>query len=159
MGKILSAAPAAFPVRLNPNDKPYLSGILDGIEKAIKATARTITRTRLNDRIKSDIVLQRAGLRSLTQAVSEIMATAIWKGRREMNPLGCIFQNKPSPKNTRSATSDKLRQTVPGYLEVAANKHAQIWNVSNLSAAKSLGHARALACEWYKKNAKLLLRN
>ena len=37
MGKIMSAAQAAIPVRLNSDDKPYLSGILNDIDKAIKA--------------------------------------------------------------------------------------------------------------------------
>ena len=73
MGKILAAAPAAIPIRLNPNDKPYLSGILDDIDKSIKATVRAITRTRLTDKIRSEVVISRAGLRGLTEAVSEIM--------------------------------------------------------------------------------------
>ena len=47
MGKILAAAPAAIPIRIDPNDKPYLAGILKEIDKAIRATARTITRTKL----------------------------------------------------------------------------------------------------------------
>ena len=102
MGKILAAAPAAIPIRLNPLDKPYLSGILNEIEKSIRATARTITPTSLNDRLRSEIVLSNAGLRSLTEAVSETMACAIWKARNEMNPLGQIFRNKLStrPKKT-----------------------------------------------------------
>ena len=33
MGKILSAAPAALPIRLSSNDQPYLSGILTDIIK------------------------------------------------------------------------------------------------------------------------------
>ena len=34
MGKVLAAAPAAIPVRLNHNEKPYLSGILNEIDKS-----------------------------------------------------------------------------------------------------------------------------
>ena len=71
MGKILAAAPAAIPIRLNPLDKPYLSGILNEIEKSIRATARTITPTSLNDRLRSEIVISNAGLRSLTEAHSD----------------------------------------------------------------------------------------
>ena len=145
MGKIMSAAPAAIPVRLNSDDKPYLSGILNDIDKAIKATARTITRTSLKDKVRSEIILQKAGLCCLTATVSESMAIAIWKGRKDMNPLECIFQNKLSSRITRSASSDKLRQPVPGHPENAANRHAQIWNISNLNAAKSLGSARSSA--------------
>ena len=159
MGKILTAAPAAIPIRLNSNDKPYLSGILNDIDKAIKATARTITRTSLNDKIRSEIVLQKSGLRCLTEAVSEVMACAIWKGRKEMNPLGRIFQNKLPQRNTRSAYSDKLLVPVPGHPELATNKLAQIWNMTNHSSAKTLGSARASARKWFKQNSRSLIRN
>ena len=102
MGKILAAAPAAIPIRLNTNDKPYLSGILTEIDKSIRATARTITRTSLNDKVRTETVLWKAGLRSLTQAVSETMACSIWKAQNDKNPLRRIYQNKVPTRNTRS---------------------------------------------------------
>ena len=43
MRKILAASPAAIPICIDTNDKPCLAGILDEIDKAIRATARTIT--------------------------------------------------------------------------------------------------------------------
>ena len=46
MGKILAAAPAAIPIFIDSNDKPYLAGILDEIEKTIRVTARNITCTK-----------------------------------------------------------------------------------------------------------------
>ena len=80
-GKILAAAPAAIPIRICPNDKPYMAGILNDIDKSIRATARTITRTNLKDKIRSEVILQKSGLRSLTEAVSVTMASLIWKAR------------------------------------------------------------------------------
>ena len=62
----------------------------------------TITRTKLTDKVRSEVILERAGLKSLTEAVSVTMATLIWKARKEMNTLGFIFENKSSIKNTRS---------------------------------------------------------
>ena len=62
MGKILAAAPAAIPICIDSNDKPYLAGILDEIDKAIRATARTITRTKLTDKVRSEVILSKAGL-------------------------------------------------------------------------------------------------
>ena len=159
MGKILAAAPVAIPIRLNMNDKPYLSGILNEIDKSIRATARIITRTSLNDKVRSEIVLSKAGLPALTEAVSESMACAIWKARCEMSPLGKIFKNKLSTRQTRSTNSEKLCQPVPGHPEAAANKLAQTWNVMNLSSAKTLGRVRSAARKWYKENAKSLQRN
>ena len=53
IGKILCAAPAAIPIRLDPNEMPYLSGILTEIDKSIRSTARTITKTKLNDKIRT----------------------------------------------------------------------------------------------------------
>ena len=61
MGKILAAAPAAIPIRIDPNDKPYLAGILDEIDKAIRATARTVTRTKLMDKVRSEVPYQKRG--------------------------------------------------------------------------------------------------
>ena len=139
MGKILAAAPAAIPIRLSSSDKPYLTGILDDIEKSIRAAARSMTGTKLNDKIRSETVIWKAGLRSLTEAVSEAMACSIWKARHEMSPLGYIFQNKDSARLTRSSNSHKLVQPVPGHPESAANKLAKVWNIMNLDTAKTLG--------------------
>ena len=94
MGKILNAAPAAFPLKLSSSDKPYLSGVMNEIDKSIKSAARTISRVKLTDKVRSDIVLQKAGLCSLTEAVSKTMASIIWKGRKAMNALGRIFPEK-----------------------------------------------------------------
>ena len=73
-----------------------------------------------------------------------------------MNPLGYILQNRLSVKNTRQSGQDNLCQPVPGHPELAANKLAQVWNLMNLSTAKTLGQVKAFACDWYKKNAKIL---
>ena len=141
---------------LNPSDKPYLSGILNEIDKSIRAAARIITRTRLSDKVRSETNLWKAGLRSLTEAVSESMACAIWKARNEMTPLGHIFGNKLSTRHTRSSSNKRLCQPVPGHPQSAANKLAQIWNLMNLSSAMTLGSARTSARTWYKINANLL---
>ena len=110
----------------------------------------------MTDKIRSEVILWKAGLRSLTEAVSATMASTIWKARKEMSPLGCIFQGKSSVKNTRSSGSDNLCQPVPGHPELAANKLAQVWNLMNLSNAKTLASAKVSAREWYKQNAKYL---
>ena len=134
-----------------------MAGILEDIDKSIRATARTITRTKLTDKIRSEVVLQKAGLRSLTEAVSTTMASAIWKARQEMSPLGLIFQKRPSVKNTRSAHKyDILCQPVPGHPEAAANRLAHTWNEMNLQNAKSLNNAKSIAKKWYNQNSKSL---
>jgi hypothetical protein len=155
MGKILAAAPAAIPISIDPNEKPYMAGILNNIDKAIRATARTITRTKLLDKVRSEVTLKRAGLKSLTEAVLVTMATLIWKGRKEMNTLGFIFENKLSIRNTRSKFSDKLRQPVLGHPELTTNKMVQIWNKLNLSNAKCIMCTKASALKWYRKNPKI----
>ena len=73
-----------------------------------------------------------------------------------MSPLGCIFKDKLSTRNTRSALSGNLCLPVPGHPESAANRLAQVWNLMNLSSAKTLGSARTLAHKWFKENAKFL---
>ena len=37
MGKILAVAPAAIPISIDPNEKPYIAGILNDIDKAKRA--------------------------------------------------------------------------------------------------------------------------
>ena len=154
MGKILAAAPAAIPIRIDTKDKPYLAGILDQIDKTIRASARTITRTKLTDKVSSEVTISKAGLKSLTEAVSITMATLVWKARKEMNTLGFIFEKKPSIKDMRSRYNDKLCQPVPGHPELTSNKMAQIWNDLKLNNAKSITCVRASAREWYQKNQK-----
>ena len=156
MGKILAAAPAAIPIRIDTKDRPYLAGVLDDIDKAIKYSARTITRTKLTDKVRSEITLWKAGLKSLTEAVSITMATLVWKARKEMNTLGFIFEKKPSIKDMRSKYNGKLCQPVPGHPELTSNKMAQIWNFLNLNNAKSIACVRASALEWYQNNQKNL---
>ena len=156
MGKILAAAPAAIPIRIDTKDRPYLAGVLEEIDKAIKYSARTITRTKLTDKVRSEITLWKAGLKSLTEAVSITMATLVWKARKEMNTLGFIFEKKPSIKDMRSKYNGKLCQPVPGHPELTSNKMAQIWNFLNLNNAKSIAYVRASALEWYRNNQKNL---
>ena len=42
MGKILAAAPAAIPIRIDPNDKPYLAGILNEIDKSDQSYCKNL---------------------------------------------------------------------------------------------------------------------
>ena len=116
----------------------------------------TITRTKLTDKVRSEITLWKAGLKSLTEAVSITMATLVWKARKEMNTLGFIFEKKPSIKDMRSKYNGKLCQPVPGHPELTSNKMAQIWNFLNLNNAKSIACVRASALEWYRNNQKNL---
>ena len=156
MGKILAAAPAAIPIRIDTKDRPYLAGVLDDIDKAIKYSARTITRTKLTDKVRSEITLWKAGLKSLTEAVSITMATLVWKARKDMDTLGFIFEKKPSIKDTRSKFNDKLCQTVLEHPQLTSNKMAQIWNNLNLSNSKSIACTRASsAIKWYQNNLKI----
>ena len=87
MGKILAAAPATIPIRLDSEDKGS-SIIKEDINKAIKCAARSITRIRLSDKIRSESVLSKARLRCLNEAVASAMAVLVWKCKQSMNPLG-----------------------------------------------------------------------
>ena len=108
-------------------------------------------------KIRSEVILEKSGLKSLTEAVSITMATRIWKARNELNQLGLIFQKKPTLRTTRSVNSNNLCQPVPGHPELAANKLAQVWNVMNLSKAKSVRCAKTSAKNWYKQSAKPMI--
>ena len=76
MGKILTACPVTIPVRLNDTDRSFVT-VTDDINKAIKATARTITKTKLSMKIRSEDVLRKANLRCLNEAVASITALTV----------------------------------------------------------------------------------
>ena len=151
MGKILSACPVTIPVRLHSDDKSFIS-VTEDINKAIKATARTITKTKLSDKIRSEDILHKANLKCLNEAVASIMALTVWKSKQSMDPLGyCLFQENPSIKSTRSKSSKEIRPPVPGYPTMAANVMARVWNsVPGLENASSVGAAKALSRKWAK---------
>ena len=150
MGKILAAAPAAIPIKTQNQEKPFQSKLLEDINKGIKSAARTITKTKLTDKVSSDIVLWKAGLPSLNEAVSTRMATLIWKARKQMNPLGQIFETSKSSRNTRALKSERLFSHVPGHTEAASNNLDNIWNQLDLKSAKSVMEAKFLAKKHFK---------
>ena len=109
MGKVLAASPINIPTRLHSDDHYHNDiGVTKDINKAIKATARTITKSRLSDKIRSEVLLQKAGLKCLNEAVASITAVTVWKSKTFMDPLGQhIFQEKPRLQCTSSGTSKK----------------------------------------------------
>jgi len=83
-----------------------------------------VLKTKLTDKVSSDIVLWKAGLPSLNEAVSSSMASLIWKARNQMNPLG--------------------------HSEAASNNLAKLWNTLDLKSAKSVTAAKMLAKKHFK---------
>ena len=144
MGKILAAASAAIPIKILNQVKPFQSLLLEDINKGIKATARTITKTKLSDKVPSSSVLIKAGLPSLNEAVSTGMASLIWKARDQMNSLGRIFETSKSIMNTRALKSEKLSSYIPGHPEAASNNLANLWNHLDLKSATSAQAAKNL---------------
>ena len=68
MGKVLASCSATIPLRIKNEDRLCI-GVTEEINKAIKATARTITKTKLSDRIHSEDILKRANLWCLNEYV------------------------------------------------------------------------------------------
>jgi hypothetical protein len=103
---------------MNDHYQGYI-GVTEDIEKAIKATARTITKSRLSDKIRSEVLLQKAGLKCIKEAVASVTAVTVWKSKTLMDPLGQrIFREKSSLQCTRSITSKDmswLSQVIPPY--------------------------------------------
>ena len=152
MGKILSACPVTIPIRLNMDDNTCIS-ITEEINKAIKATARCITRTKLSDKVCSEDTLHKAGLKCLNEAVASILAVTVWKSKQSMNMLGqCLFKERlTSFRTTRSMLSGKIQQPVPGYPTLATNIMARVWNdIPDLHNATSLNAAKSVSQKWAK---------
>ena len=96
VGKIMAAAPAAIPFRINLEDKGA-NTVTEEINLALKSAARTITRTKLTDKIRSEVVLERAGLRNLNELVASASATMVWKSKMNMDPLGTLLFPDKAP--------------------------------------------------------------
>jgi hypothetical protein len=152
MGKILAACPVTIPIRINDDDRLSI-GVTEVINKAIKSSARTITKTKLSDKIRSRDVLQKAGLKCLNEAVASIMAVTVWKSKQSMDPLGrCLFRERLTVRSTRFTNSKEICQPVPGYPALASNLMARVWNnIPELHSATTLGAARAISRKWAKK--------
>ena len=155
MGNVLAACPVTMSVKISGRDD-FVSNVtvMEDINKAIKSNARTITRTKLSEKIPSEIVLQKAKLKCLNESVASIMATTVWKSKQSMNLLGqCLFKDRSIQKTStvclRSDKSNELRPPVPGYPNLATNIMAKVWNsVPELHEARTLGAARATARKW-----------
>ena len=146
----MAAAPAAIPFRINLEDKGA-NTVTEEINLALKSAARTITRTKLTDKIRSEVVLERAGLRNLNELVASASATMVWKSKMNMDPLGTLlFPDKaPNRPGMRSENKNLAKLPVPGYGLLAANLLSRVWNESpDLQKAKSLGSAKVAAKKW-----------
>ena len=157
MGKILAFSPVNIPTRLNMDDHyQNYTGVTEDINKAIKATARTITKSKLSDKIRSEVLLQKSGLKCLNEAVASTTAVTVWKAKTFMDPLGQrIFREKSNLQCTRSVTTHNTTKDiglpVPGYPALSTNIMARIWNtVPGLQHASTLGAAKSLAKKWAK---------
>jgi hypothetical protein len=93
-------------------------------------TARTITKTKLSDKIRSEVLLQKSGLKCLNEAVASITGVTVWKAKKAMDPLGQrIFREKSILQCTRSTASKDIDPLVQGYPILSTNIMARIWNV------------------------------
>ena len=164
IGKIMASAPAAIPYKIIPEctsnyketQNRGSSTITEEINMSIKNAARTITGTKLSDKVPSKCVLNKAGLKSLNEMVASASAILVWKSKHFMDPLGkhlfpILNINSAHIHDTRSTKCDKIRVPVPGYTELAVNLMATAWNEnSDLRNASTLGSAKIAAKKWAK---------
>ena len=150
----MAAAPAAIPFRINSEDKGA-NILTEKINCALKSAARSITHTRLKDKVRSDITLEKAGLRGLNEIVASTSALMVWKSKMRMDPLGSLLFPKTDTSHalekmsTRSNDNKKAKLPVPGYGTLAANLLARAWNEAPiLQDASTLGAAKTAAKAW-----------
>ena len=99
---------------INQNDHYHdYIGVTEEINKAIKTT-----KSSLSDKIRSEFLLQKAGLKCLNEAVASITAVTVWKSKTFMDPLGQhLFQEKPILQCTRSV-HELLQAVVRGLSHI-----------------------------------------
>ena len=77
-GEDYSLSPVNIPTRLNMDDHyQNYTGVTEDINKAIKVTTRTITKSKLSDKIHSEVLLQKSGLKCLNEAVASTTAVTV----------------------------------------------------------------------------------
>ena len=129
---------------------------IDEIDCALKSAARTVTRTHLKDKIRSNVVLQRAGKKGFDEIVAYSSAVMVWKSKQRMDPLGSLLfpEKQINPDfniELRSARSSKTDIPVPGHGTLAANLLARSWNEStDIQNATTLSAAKTAARKWSK---------
>ena len=126
--------------------------VTEQINKSIKATARTITKTKLSDKKRSEDILHKAKLKCLNESVASVTALTVWKARQSMNLLGQqLFPEEQVMKQTRFSSSNQIRPPVPGFPMLASNIMARIWNdVPDLQNATTLTAAKRVSRNWAK---------
>ena len=98
MGKILAACPVTIPVRITDDDRSQSHiTVTEEINMAMKSTARTITKTKLLDKVCSEDVLAKVILKCLNETVGAITAATVWKSKQSNNPLkNCLSKIEKS---------------------------------------------------------------
>ena len=147
--KILAGCSVTPPIKLNSEDIAFI-GATEEINKAIKATAHTITKTKLSDKVCTENVLQKANLRCLNLSVASIMALRVWKAKKTMILLGKrLFQERTKMRSTRFESSDQIYPPVPRFPSMALSLMARVWNnIPDLQSALTLSSARKISETW-----------
>ena len=165
LGKIAYSAAAVSPVRLRESETA--TGSTKAIQVAINKAARSVTGTRLLDKLPTAELLTMSGLPSYNRLVVRSAALEAWKafmsndgpdGTR--NPLGTllfgdsghmdgedkatIMPNRP----TRATTSGCIQPPLPMAAPSMAHSIYRIWNAcAPLRAARTLTEAKKAAAD------------
>ena len=78
-GKILYAAAAVGHGRLHSDDAPSDAGLHKAIQVAINTAARSVVGLKSKDRVRTELILKKAGLPSYNRAVVRLVAVEAWK--------------------------------------------------------------------------------
>ena len=141
--------PAAIPFKIAYNDQAA-NLATDKINRSIESVAHTITKTKLTDKVSTESVLQKAGLRSLNEIVASSAVMMVWKSKNSNDPLdACLFPKKSSVRPIRSMNKNKATQPVPGNKTLSTNLMARAWNdAKDLHNVTTLGAAKSVARDW-----------
>ena len=102
------------------------------IQKAQNKLARLLNGTRISDKIRSSVLLQRIKMSSINQIMAEIKLLEIWKSLNvDGNPLNLPVEKKgENSMNTRSSGQVRIVETINSYKSGGTfiNDAIKIWN-------------------------------
>ena len=97
------------------------------IQKAQNKLARLLNGTRISDKIRSSVLLQRIKMSSINQIMAEIKLLEIWKSLNvDGNPLNLPVEKRvENSMNTRSSGQVRIVETINSYRSGGRKKNLE----------------------------------
>ncbi len=147
IGKITYAAPATLAPRLC--DSEPVTSMSNKLQICINNAARAILKLTRNDKLRTETLLNRAGLPSLNRQLIKGIAIECWRAVNMSTPLGALIcGGQKACRPTRMSTSSKLPPPFKFPKDSMAWHAVRLWNLhAELREAPTFNNACTVAAQ------------